>query len=119
MPPKNLTLDILNDEIPTSNKSTIAKNPHSKVQSSEEIKPSQSIYDFIKKEEKKSKEQVGVTLDKNIVDKLKTVAIDSNITMSKLFETLLTPLVESVEVKPANVKKYNEKNKGKGRRTNK
>lgn len=111
MPPK-LNLELLNEEIPTVSKNTISD-------SNKKESTSHSIYDFIKKEEKKSKEQVGVTLDKNIVDKLKTVAIDSNITMSKLFETLLNPLLENIEIKPNNVKKYNDKNKGKGRRINK
>ncbi|GAA0866453.1 hypothetical protein GCM10008917_27760 [Paraclostridium tenue] len=39
-------------------------------------------------------------MDKEIVDKLKTVVIDSNITMSKLFENLFTPLLEDVQIKP-------------------
>ncbi|WP_338658761.1 hypothetical protein [Paraclostridium sordellii] len=79
-------------------------------------KTSISIYDIVKKEKKKSKEQVGVTLDKEIVDKLKTVVIDSNITMSKLFENLLTPLLEDVKIKEKNIEIYNNKNKLKGRR---
>lgn len=107
-----LNSDLLNEEIPKTNKTTI-KNDNI------EINKSINIYDLIKKEKKVKKEQVGVTLDKEIVDKLKTVAIDSNLNMSKLFENLLIPLLEDVVVKDKNVKLYNDKNKAKGRRTNK
>lgn len=101
-----ISTDILNEELPNSNKTTVKKEQVSKI----------SIYDIVKKEKKKSKEQVGVTLDKEIVDKLKTVVIDSNVTMSKLFENLLTPLLEDIKIKEKNVEMYNEKNKLKGRR---
>jgi hypothetical protein len=77
-----------------------------------------SISDYLKKNNQThfSKEEVRVTLDKEIVDKLKTVVIDSNITMSKLFENLLTPLLEDVKAKEKNIEIYNNKNKLKGRR---
>lgn len=104
-----LDINLLNEEVPTTKKSTV-------VHETKSPKATISIYDLVKKEKRKSKEQVGVTLEKEIVDKLKTVVIDSNITMSKLFENLLTPLLEDVEIKEKNVKKYNEKNKLKGRR---
>ncbi|EQK44085.1 hypothetical protein C672_0613 [[Clostridium] bifermentans ATCC 638] len=104
-----IDINLLNEEVPTTRKSTIVNEVN-------ETKPSLSIYDIVKKEKKKSKEQVGVTLDKDIVDKLKTVVIDSNITMSKLFENLLTPLLEDVEISKKNVDIYNNKNKLKGRR---
>ncbi|CEK34380.1 hypothetical protein UMC2_35911 [[Clostridium] sordellii] len=105
-----LNSDLLNEEIPTTNKSTIKKDIN---------KNSLDIYDLIKKEKKITKEQVGVTLNKDIVDKLKTVAIDSNLTLSRLFEDLLTPLLENVEINIENVKLYDNKNKLKGRRTKK
>lgn len=108
-----LNVDLLNEEIPKINKTTI-----SNVKSSEN-KNSVNIYDFIKKENKIKKEQIGVTLEKEIVDKLKTVAIDSNINMSKLFETLLRPLLEDIVINKKNVNAYNEKNKAKGKRTKK
>lgn len=104
-----IDMNLLNEEVPTTRKSTI-------VNETNVTKSSLSIYDIVKKEKKKSKEQVGVTLDKDIVDKLKTVVIDSNITMSKLFENLLTPLLEDVEISKKNVDIYNNKNKLKGRR---
>lgn len=104
-----IDMNILNEDLPKSNKTTV-------IHETKDDKSSISIYDIVKKEKKKSKEQVGVTLDKEIVDKLKTVVIDSNITMSKLFENLLTPLLEDVQVKPKNVETYNNKNKLKGRR---
>ena len=106
-------VDLLSQEIPTSNKTTIVPD---KVK---EDKSNVNIYDFIKKESKVKKEQVGVTLNKDIVDKLKTVAIDSNINMSKLFEKLLKPLLEDVVINDKNVKAYNDKNKAKGKRTKK
>lgn len=108
-----LNIDLLNEEIPKTNKTTISSTK------SDENKSNINIYDFIKKENKVKKEQVGVTLNKDIVDKLKTVAIDSNINMSKLFESLLTPLLEDVVINEKNVKAYNDKNKAKGKRTKK
>ncbi|WP_270943265.1 hypothetical protein [Romboutsia lituseburensis] len=104
-----IDMDILNEELPKTNKTTV-------IHETKPNKSSISIYDIVKKEKKKSKEQVGVTLDKEIVDKLKTVVIDSNITMSKLFENLLTPLLEDVKIKEKNIEIYNNKNKLKGRR---
>lgn len=105
-----IDMNLLNEEVPKTNKTTVMH----------ETKPAKvSIYDIVKKEKKKSKEQVGVTLDKEIVDKLKTVVIDSNITMSKLFENLLTPLLEDVKIKEKNIEIYNNKNKLKGRRKSK
>ncbi|MGL5716588.1 MAG: hypothetical protein ACRCXT_10555 [Paraclostridium sp.] len=104
-----IDMDILNEELPKTNKRTVIHEIKTE-------KTSISIYDIVGKEKKKSKEQVGVTLDKEIVDKLKTVVIDSNITMSKLFENLLTPLLEDVKVKEKNIEIYNNKNKLKGRR---
>lgn len=65
----------------------------------------------MKKENKVKKEQVGITLNKDIFDKLKTVEIDFNINMSKLYEILLIPLLEDVVI--------NDKNKAKGKRANK
>ena len=50
-------------------------------------------------------------MNKDIVDKLKTVSIDSNITLSKLFEDLLTPLLTDIVINPAHVEFYNNKNK--------
>lgn len=104
-----IDMDILNEELPKTNKMTV-------IHETKANKSSISIYDIVKKEKKKSKEQVGVTLDKEIVNKLKTVVIDSNITMSKLFENLLTPLLEDVKIKEKNIEIYNNKNKLKGRR---
>lgn len=103
-----IDMNLLNEEVPKTNKTTV-------IHETQPTKTSISIYDIVKKK-KKSKEQVGVTLDKEIVDKLKTVVIDSNITMSKLFENLLTPLLEDVKIKEKNIEIYNNKNKLKGRR---
>lgn len=105
-----LPTDLLNEELPTTNKSTIVK---------ETSTSTLNIYDLVKKEKKSTKEQVGVLLEKEIVDKLKTVVIDSNLNMSKLFENLLRPLVEDVVIKEENVKAYDKKNKAKGKRTKK
>ena len=78
-----------------------------------------SIYDLVKKQTSSKKEQVGVTLSKDIVDKLKTVSVENNITLSKLFEDLLNPLVEDVVINHQYVEQYNSKNKAKGRRVKK
>ncbi len=104
-----IDMNLLKEEVPTTKKSTV-------IHETNPSKTSISIYDIVKKEKKKSKEQVGVTLDKEIVDKLKTVVIDSNINMSKLFENLLMPLLEDVKIKEKNIEIYNNKNKLKGRR---
>ena len=107
--PKVVT-DLMNSELPelpkansTTPKTNAANN-------------SVSIYDLIKKQGASKKEQVGVTLNKDIVDKLKTVSIDNNITLSGLFEDLLTPLLSDVVINPSHVELYNNKNKAKGRR---
>ncbi len=109
--PKIVT-DLMNTELPklpTTNTTTQQSNTTSN--------NGISIYDLIKKQGVSKKEQVGVTLSKDIVDKLKTVSIDSNVTLSRLFEDLLTPLLDDVTINPNHVKLYNDKNKAKGRRT--
>ncbi|WP_343102079.1 hypothetical protein [Romboutsia sp. MSSM.1001216sp_RTP31141st1_G3_RTP31141_220114] len=100
-----LNIDLLNEELPKTNKTTIVSTI------SYENKNNINIYDFMKKENKVKKEQVGITLNKDIFKKLKTVEIDLNINMSKLYEILLTPLLEDVVI--------NDKNKAKGKRANK
>ena len=105
-----LNSNLLNEDIPTTKKITVNNIPSNKNEKN------LSIYDIIKKEKKSTKEQVGVTLNKEIVDKLKTVVIDTDTTMSELFENLLTPLLSDITIKEENVKMYNEKNKAKGRR---
>ena len=108
--PKVVT-DIMNGELPN-----LPDLNKTEVNKSNNTETSVSIYDLIKKQGPGKKEQVGVTLNKDIVDKLKTVSIDSNITLSKLFEDLLTPLLTDVVINPAHVELYNNKNKAKGRR---
>lgn len=105
-------IDILNTELPELPKSntTIPKSNTTN---------SMSIYDLIPKQSSNKKEQVGVTLNKDIVDKLKTVAVENNITLSKLFENLLEPLVENVVIKPDLVEMYVRRNKAKGNRIEK
>ena len=106
----NIELDLLNGELPdlpkTNTTITVSSTSNNDM----------SIYDLIKKQGAAKKEQVGVTLSKDIVDKLKTVSIDSNKTLSRLFEELLTPLLEGVVANPEYVELYNSKNKAKGRR---
>lgn len=102
----NIELDLLNGELPDLPKTNTAITSNNDM----------SIYDLIKKQGAAKKEQVGVTLSKDIVDKLKTVSIDSNKTLSRLFEELLTPLLEGVVANPEYVELYNSKNKAKGRR---
>lgn len=102
--------ELLEEDIPTTSRVTVKES---------KIENSLNIYDLVKKEKKKTKEQVGVTLDKEIVDKLKTVVIDSNLNMSKLFENLLRPLLEDVVINEEYVKAYDNKNKAKGKRIKK
>ena len=117
-----VVVDLMDSELPelptntttpqTNIKLTIAEYQEGKANNSV------SIYDLIQKQSSNKKEQVGVTLNKDIVDKLKTVCIDSNLTMSKMFENLLTPFLADVTINYDNVKLYNDKNKAKGRRNN-
>ena len=94
-------------ELPDTNKVTV-----NKTQTNNEI----DIYSFIQKQSSTTKEQVGVTLSKEIVDKLKTVCIDNNITMSKMLEDVLSQMLDNVRINQDNVRIYNEKNKAKGNR---
>lgn len=94
-------------ELPDTNKVTV-----NKTQTNNEI----DIYSFIQKQSSTTKEQVGVTLSKEIVDKLKTVCIDNNITMSKMLEDVLSQMLGNVRINQDNVRIYNEKNKAKGNR---
>lgn len=97
----------LDVEIPNTDKVTV-----NKTQTNNEI----DIYSFIQKQSSTTKEQVGVTLSKEIVDKLKTVCIDNNMTMSKMLEDVLSQMLSNVRINQENVRIYNEKNKAKGRR---
>ena len=94
-------------ELPDTNKVTV-----NKTQTNNEI----DIYSFIQKQSSTTKEQVGVTLSKEIVDKLKTVCIGSNMTMSKMLEDVLSQMLVNVKINKTYVTVYNEKNKAKGRR---
>ena len=101
--------DILKSELPTLSEKTTMKVESN---NNNEI----DIYSFIQKQSSTTKEQVGVTLSKEIVDKLKTVCIDNNITMSKMLEDVLSQMLGNVIINQDNVRIYNEKNKAKGNR---
>ena len=75
-----------------------------------------NIMDFIPNNPKNKKEQIGIHLPSVYVDKLKTIAEANNLSMSKLFENLLSNLLEPVEVDKKLVNQYNARNKNKGRR---
>ena len=94
-------------ELPDTNKVTV-----NKTQTNNEI----DIYSLLKRESIGKKEQIGVTLSKDVVDKLKTVCIDNNITMSKMLEDVLSQMLGNVRINQDNVRIYNEKNKAKGNR---
>lgn len=100
--------DFLDVELPNTDKVTVNKTQN-------EI----DIYSFIQKQRSTTKEQVGVTLNKDIVDKLKTVCIDNNMTMSKMLEDVLSQMLSNVKINQENVRIYNDKNKAKGRRVKK
>lgn len=113
MPKFDATL--LNEDLPKTDKVTV--NAIIKTENKEAN--TLNIYDLVKKEKKSTKEQIGITLRKEKVDKLKTLVIDLETDMSKLFEELLEPLLSNIAIKEENVKAYNDKNKAKGRRTKK
>lgn len=95
----------LDVELPDTNKVTVTKTQN-------EI----DIYSLLKRESIGKKEQIGVTLSKDVVDKLKTVCIGSNMTMSKMLEDVLSQMLVNVKINKTYVTVYNEKNKAKGRR---
>ena len=110
-----LDIKLLNEELPKTNKTTVAPIENKLEKEANTL----NIYNLIKKEKKSTKEQIGITLRKEKVDKLKTLVIDLETDMSKLFEDLLEPLLADIVIKEENVKAYNDKNKAKGRRTKK
>lgn len=75
-----------------------------------------NIMDLIPSNKKTKKEQIGIHLPSTYVDKLKTIAETNGISMSRLFEDLLSNLLEDIEVNKKLVNQYNQRNKGKGRR---
>lgn len=95
----------LDVELPDTDKVTVTKTQN-------EI----DIYSLLKRESIGKKEQIGVTLSKDVVDKLKTVCIGSNMTMSKMLEDVLSQMLVNVKINKTYVTVYNEKNKAKGRR---
>ena len=97
----------LDVELPDTNKVTVTQT-----QTNNEI----DIYSLLKRESIGKKEQIGVTLSKDVVDKLKTVCIGSNMTMSKMLEDVLSQMLVNVKINKTYVTVYNEKNKAKGRR---
>ena len=100
--------DILKSELPTLSEKTTMK-----VESNNN---DIDIYSLLKRESIGKKEQIGVTLSKDVVDKLKTVCIGSNMTMSKMLEDVLSQMLGNVIINQDNVRIYNEKNKAKGNR---
>ena len=94
-------------ELPDTDKVTVTQT-----QTNNDI----DIYSLLKRESIGKKEQIGVTLSKDVVDKLKTVCIGSNMTMSKMLEDVLSQMLVNVKINKTYVTVYNEKNKAKGRR---
>ena len=97
----------LDVELPDTNKVTVTQT-----QTNNDI----DIYSLLKRESIGKKEQIGVTLSKDVVDKLKTVCIGSNMNMSKMLEDVLSQMLVNVKINKTYVTVYNEKNKAKGRR---
>ena len=93
-------------ELPDTNKVTVTQTQNNEI----------DIYSLLKRESIGKKEQIGVTLSKDVVDKLKTVCIGSNMTMSKMLEDVLSQMLVNVKINKTYVTVYNEKNKAKGRR---
>ena len=75
-----------------------------------------NIMDLIPNTKKTKKEQIGINLPSEYVDKLKTIAETNGISMSKLFEDLLSNLLKDIEIDKKLVNSYNTRNKGKGKR---
>ena len=75
-----------------------------------------NIMDLIPNTKKTKKEQIGIHLPSEYVDKLKTIAEINGISMSKLFEELLSNLLKDIEIDKKLVNSYNTRNKGKGKR---
>lgn len=70
-----------------------------------------SIYNLVNKKSKKV--TMSATLDKELVDKLKSLAIDLDSDVSKILSDMLTKLLFDVDVKEENLIAYNERRKTK------
>ncbi|UWD43257.1 hypothetical protein NYU56_18515 (plasmid) [Clostridioides difficile] len=70
-----------------------------------------SIYNLVNKKSKKV--TMSATLDKELVDKLKSLAIDLDSDVSKILSDMLTKLLYDVDVKEENLIAYNERRKTK------
>ncbi|MDB0438456.1 hypothetical protein C4R89_02750 [Clostridioides difficile] len=70
-----------------------------------------NIYDLVNKKSKKV--TMSATLDKELVDKLKSFAIDMNTDVSKLLTDILTPVLTDVDIKEENLIAYNNRRKTK------
>ena len=90
----------LDVELPDTDKVTVTKTQN-------EI----DIYSLLKRESIGKKEQIGVTLSKDVVDKLKTVCLGSNMTMSKMLEDVSSQMLVIVKINKTYVSVYNENNK--------
>ncbi|MCC0654734.1 hypothetical protein [Clostridioides sp. ES-S-0001-03] len=70
-----------------------------------------SIYNLVNKKSKKV--TMSATLDKELVDKLKSLAIDLDSDVSKILSDMLTKLLFDVNIKEDNLIAYNERRKSK------
>lgn len=72
-----------------------------------------SIYNLVNKKSKKV--TMSATLDKELVDKLKSLAIDLDSDVSKILSDMLTKLLSDVSIKEENLIAYNERRKTKNK----
>lgn len=70
-----------------------------------------NIYDLVNKKSKKV--TMSATLDKELVDKLKSFAIDMDTDVSKLLTDILTPSLADISIKEENLIAYNNRRKTK------
>lgn len=70
-----------------------------------------NIYDLVNKKSKKV--TMSATLDKELVDKLKSFAIDMDSDVSKLLTDILTPFLKDISIKEENLIAYNNRRKTK------
>lgn len=83
------------------------------------IKTDKSLMDMLDKKEKVEKKMVPVYLEEVILNKLKTVAYNKNLSVANVLETVVTELTESIEVDEKAVKKYDKLKGNRGKKNKK
>lgn len=81
------------------------------------LRHNKSLADMIEDKKKKpQKSPVAVYLEEDVLNKLKTLSINSGLSIANILETAIKELTEDLTVDEKAVKKYDKNNKGRGRK---